>query len=73
MRKSLFAIAVVIVGVALPGGQAKAAAFCLTGYEGNEDCSYNTWEQCRASVSGGGSFCVRNPRDPALWGRASRR
>jgi len=26
---------------------------------GSEDCSYNTWEQCRASVSGGS--CGENP------------
>ena len=27
---------------------------------GTEDCSYNTWEQCRATASSGG-FCGENP------------
>ena len=25
------------------------------------DCSFNTWEQCRASVSGLGRYCAENP------------
>jgi len=70
MRISLFSAAMVVAFVSFPGGEAKAGAFCLTGYEGREDCSYNTFDQCRASMSGGGSFCVRNPHDPAAWARA---
>ena len=67
MRRSLFAL---VFLASLPGSQGQAANFCLTGHEGREDCSYNTFEQCRASMSGGGSFCVRNPHDPAAWARA---
>ena len=28
---------------------------------GAPDCSYNTWEQCRASASGVGRYCGENP------------
>jgi hypothetical protein len=73
MGKLLFAAAVVIVVATLPGSEAKAGAFCIYGHEGKRQCAYNTWEQCRASASGLGGFCERNPQDPALWARAGRR
>jgi len=66
MNKSLFVVAAV-VALALLFGEAKAAAFCSYGHEGKQQCSFNTWEQCRAFVSGNGGFCERNPHDPALW------
>jgi hypothetical protein len=28
---------------------------------GEPDCSYNTWEQCRASASGLARYCGENP------------
>ena len=28
---------------------------------GSTDCSFNTWEQCRASASGLGRYCTENP------------
>jgi len=31
------------------------------GGSGQPDCSYNTWEQCRASASGLGRYCSENP------------
>jgi hypothetical protein len=31
------------------------------GRSGAADCSYNTWEQCRASASGLGRYCSENP------------
>jgi Protein of unknown function (DUF3551) len=31
------------------------------GRSGMADCSYNTWEQCRASASGLGRYCTENP------------
>lgn len=73
MSKLLFTGAVVAMLAALPGGEAKAAAFCSYGHEGKRQCSFNTWEQCRAFISGNGGFCERNPQDPALWARAGRR
>jgi hypothetical protein len=31
------------------------------GGSGVADCSYNTWEQCRASARGLGRYCTENP------------
>lgn len=73
MGKFLFAVAVVMILAPLPGGAATVAAFCAYGHEGKQQCSFNTWEQCRAFISGNGGFCERNPHDPALWARAGRR
>ena len=42
--------------------------FCTFGSGGNgdssgePDCSYNKWEQCRASASGVGRYCGENPQ-----------
>ena len=44
-------------------GEAAERAFCLSGNKANggmPECIYYTWEQCRASVSGGDS-CFANP------------
>jgi len=69
MHKLLCAAAAAFMLLTLPGGKAGAAAFCAYsgGDVGGEDCSYNTWEQCRATISGLGGFCMRNPHDPAAW------
>lgn len=37
-------------------------AFCAQMGDGIEDCSYYTWQQCRAAASGTGNFCYANPR-----------
>jgi hypothetical protein len=73
MRTSLFAAAFVVVLAPLLGTEAKAAAFCASGPEGLEVCSYYTLAQCRASVSGVGGFCMLNPQDAAAaWARMAR-
>jgi Protein of unknown function (DUF3551) len=72
MSKVSFVIAVGLVMMALPGTDARAAAFCAYAGGGRgaswENCGYYTWEQCLAGASGSGGFCIRNPHDPALWG-----
>jgi hypothetical protein len=35
--------------------------WCLTFRSGGQDCSYNTFEQCRRSSEGVGGYCDRNP------------
>lgn len=37
-------------------------AWCAQMGDGIEDCSYYTWQQCRAAASGTGNFCYANPR-----------
>jgi hypothetical protein len=68
--KSFVAIAIVLPA-GLVTGNAEAAAFCAYagGRAGYENCGYHTWEQCLRAVHGRGGQCMRNPHDPALWGR----
>lgn len=79
MRKVMM-MAACLVGVALVSGGGAAPAFaghdypwCVqgrgVGYPG--ECSYETFEQCRASASGRSAGCGINPRvafDPARRG-----
>jgi len=44
---------------------------------GARNCGFNTWEQCRAAISGNGGYCIENPfwqwrRDPAARYRSRR-
>ncbi len=41
--------------------------------DGIEDCSYYTWQQCRAAASGTGNFCYANPRYVPQQQRKSKR
>jgi hypothetical protein len=78
MRKVMM-MAAGLVGVALVGGAGASPAlagydypWCVqgrgVGYPG--DCSYQTFEQCRASASGRNAGCGVNPR--AAFGQAHR-
>jgi len=69
----LMMVAVAVVTLAAPDAvQAQLSFFnkryCLGSMGKVPDCSYNTWEQCRASVSGA-EFCSENsfwkPDQPA--------
>jgi hypothetical protein len=61
------AFAVLALGV--PSSDAQESFFnkryCTFGgseqSSGQPDCSYNTWEQCRASASGLARYCGENP------------
>ncbi|MGH6770155.1 MAG: DUF3551 domain-containing protein, partial [Xanthobacteraceae bacterium] len=48
-----------------PSNAAEPRPYCLTGGRGSTggipDCSYHTWEQCRAAIGGGGDACMANP------------
>jgi hypothetical protein len=48
-------------------------AFCAQMGDGLEDCSYYTWQQCRAAASGTGNFCYANPRYMPQEPRKSKR
>jgi len=60
------ATAFAVLALGVPSGDAQESFFskryCLSGGErsGVPDCSYNTWEQCRGSASGG-RYCGENP------------
>jgi hypothetical protein len=51
-----------------PQSFADPRPFCLSGNRSNggmPDCTYHTWEQCRASIGGGSDGCYENPM--LLW------
>jgi hypothetical protein len=48
-------------------------AWCAQMGDGIEDCSYYTWQQCRAAASGTGNFCFANPRYVPQQQRKSKR
>ena len=58
----------IVVFALVAGGEANAQwsfydkRYCLSpgGRSGIPDCSFNTWEQCRASVIAG-RYCSENP------------
>jgi hypothetical protein len=60
-------LATVTSGVAGPGSW--CARTSSNGFNG--DCSFSSFRQCRATVSGQAGDCIRNPR--FAYGNASRR
>jgi hypothetical protein len=65
MRYILIGVALLISGeVALAQDYSSSqycTPWCLQFRSGSQDCSYNTFEQCRVSSTGVGGFCVQNP------------
>jgi hypothetical protein len=68
MHRSLLAAAVLATAAVAwigPSEAQSARPYCLQGGRGGTggmlDCSYHTWEQCLASIGGGGDSCSINP------------
>jgi hypothetical protein len=68
MRRILLALGMVTVALvsgAQSGETRELRPYCLQGGRGTTggtlDCSYYTWEQCLASIGGGGESCSINP------------
>jgi Protein of unknown function (DUF3551) len=71
MRATLIGLVSLLAawGANAPSGHAQDSFFnkryCTMGgsdmSSGMADCSYNTWEQCRASASGLSRYCSENP------------
>jgi hypothetical protein len=68
MRLALIGLATAIAALtarAQSGSAQHVSRYCTDGGGDNSsglpDCSYNTWEQCRASASGLGRYCTENP------------
>lgn len=63
MRMILIA-AGVLVGLSVQPSQAAQRAWCIEGGSygrGSLDCTYYNLQQCRASASGAGGYCIQNP------------
>jgi Protein of unknown function (DUF3551) len=58
-------VLVVVVGGLQPGEAREPRPYCFQGGRGTTggtlDCSYYTWAQCQAMVTGGGEGCSVNP------------
>ena len=70
MRLASIALAAFVAALTVNTAYAQSDSFfqkrfCTIGggnrSSGMADCSYNTWEQCRASASGLGRYCTENP------------
>jgi hypothetical protein len=65
MRYLLFGIVLLVTGEAASAQDYSSSQYCtpwcLTFRSGGQDCSYNTFEQCRRSSEGVGGLCERNP------------
>lgn len=69
LRAGLLA-ALTLAGLALAApreaeAHSQRAPWCANMGDGLTDCSYFTWEQCRATVSGLPGYCSRNLRADA--------
>jgi hypothetical protein len=82
MRYLLIGVALLISGEVASAQDYSTSQYCspwcLQFRSGGQDCSYNTFEQCRVSRSGVGGICVQNPflsqctRQPARRRKPSR-
>jgi hypothetical protein len=68
MRLALIGFATVIAALTAgvqSGSAQHVSRYCTDGggdnSSGMPDCSYSTWEQCRASASGLNRYCTENP------------
>ena len=60
---AVLTIAATLAGSMHPGSAQFNNRYCAQGGRGSgePDCSYSTMDQCRASASGLGRYCVENP------------
>lgn len=64
MRMLLAALAFTVIGLAAGAEPSYAEItypWCAQYARDGRNCGFSTWEQCRATVSGTGGFCVENP------------
>jgi hypothetical protein len=61
MRYVIMATALVLALAFDSASRADAAEWCARYNDGSTNCGFHTLRQCRASVSGTGGFCNRNP------------
>jgi hypothetical protein len=71
MRTIMIGLVTTVAALAahVPSSDAQPRRYCTFGgsdqSSGEPDCSYSTWEQCRASASGLARYCGENPE--YLW------
>ena len=71
-RIGCHAIAIAVL-VAIAPSSAQSALWCAAYRNGGNNCGFNSFEQCMATVSGIGGFCNRSPEDAGSTERGSQR
>jgi Protein of unknown function (DUF3551) len=65
MRQSIFFVVVLatLAAVAVSAAAQSPTSFpwCMKGARGGTSCYFNSYQDCRATVSGLGGWCTRNP------------
>jgi Protein of unknown function (DUF3551) len=65
MRQSIFAVAVftALAAVTIPAAAQSSTSFpwCMKGARGGTSCYFHSYQDCAATVSGLGGWCIRNP------------
>jgi hypothetical protein len=78
MKQTLFVLAAVMAaffGDVRPGAAREWYPWCAQYYDirAITECSFVTYEQCRASISGIGGNCIQNPYSPPAVSPRDRR
>jgi len=77
MQKTILGSATLILAVLLHAGSAHAQNYpwCAqySGDVGGENCGFTTLQQCQATVSGIGGYCLQNPMYAAQANQVRRR
>jgi hypothetical protein len=65
MRRSIFSVAI-LTALAAVGALAAAQSptsfpWCMKGAGGGTSCYFHSYQDCRATLSGLGGWCIRNP------------
>jgi len=74
MRLAFATMLLLTAGAAFEPAQADPYTWCMiySGKPGSTECWFTSYQQCRASASGVGGFCMQNPRNPGAYEPARR-
>jgi hypothetical protein len=65
MRQTILLVGVLtaLAAVTIPAAAQSPTSFpwCMKGARGGTSCYFNSYEDCRTTVSGLGGWCTRNP------------
>jgi hypothetical protein len=66
--RTIVLVLLALSGISLTGTDADAGSWCASYRRGVSNCSYSSYEQCRATVLGLGGFCRPNPFPGTAYG-----
>jgi len=71
IMRTISLLTVALAATTITISDAAAGQWCAMFTRGSENCSYSTFEQCRAAVSGLRAFCQQNPFPGTSFGRGT--